>query len=521
MKVFAIIFTLLSLLYAFFIFHPIDLTTEDFGRHLKNGELVFQYPALLRTNFYSYVQPDHIFINHHWLSGVIFYLVERTVNVRFLMVLVSVVFFATLYFLFYRVVRRGGLIAASLLMPFATLFLAERHGIRPEVFGLALISYFLFQMDKIEKHRNIPRYIYILFPLLMLMWVNLHLSFIFGVYIVGTFMLPELVRVLQKRQVTTYFRSLILLLVLMSTATLFNPSGLAGALYPFNIFTNYGYDIVENKSLFFLYSRIYDPGIQLYAVFASFVVLSGIVRSFLKQKRNLGEFFRVITGVVLGLVALRNLPIFALLSFPFLAESLVIFYRSVHLSQNTKQSLKILVLSIAFVSYLSVMFLVSSSQYHPLYGLSKLGIGYVKNQFASADFYKSLQLKGTMFNNYDIGSYLIYTLYPTHKVFVDNRPEAYSYDFFKRIYIPMQENDTVWQVELKKYDFQSIFFGHRDLTPWAQTFLAKRLTDPDWKPVYIDEMAIIFVRDTPQHAEIIRSHPITTQDLVKYLQISQ
>ena len=52
--------------------------------HLKNGELLLSSTApggtvwaLLHTNFYSYSQPDLEFVNHHWLAGVIFFLVWK------------------------------------------------------------------------------------------------------------------------------------------------------------------------------------------------------------------------------------------------------------------------------------------------------------------------------------------------------------------------------------------------------------------------------------------------------------
>jgi len=55
-------------------------------------------------------------------------------------------------------------------------------------------------------------------------------------------------------------------------------------------------------------------------------------------------------------------------------------------------------------------------------------------------FFKENNLQGPIFNNYDIGGYLIFNLFPQEKVFVDNRPETYSSEFFQEDYIPMQED---------------------------------------------------------------------------------
>ena len=51
----------------------IDFSVIDLGRHLENGKIVWQNPQILFQNFYSYTEPNFPFINHHWLSGVIFY----------------------------------------------------------------------------------------------------------------------------------------------------------------------------------------------------------------------------------------------------------------------------------------------------------------------------------------------------------------------------------------------------------------------------------------------------------------
>jgi len=40
------------------------------GRHIKNGELVLNGDfGILKSNFYSYTEPDFPVINHHWGGG--------------------------------------------------------------------------------------------------------------------------------------------------------------------------------------------------------------------------------------------------------------------------------------------------------------------------------------------------------------------------------------------------------------------------------------------------------------------
>src|SRR3989344_449297 len=129
------------------------------------------------------------------------------------------------------------------------------------------------------------------------------------------------------------------------------------------------------------------------------------------------------------------------------------------------------------------------------------GFGLTPSSPHSANFFLENNLSGPIFNNYDIGSYLIFYLYPREKVFVDNRPEAYSSDFFTNLYIPLQENETFWKES--ESQFNTIFFNRNDLTPWAQKFLINRIQDSSWAPVYIDSSTIIFLKRNEQNQNLI------------------
>ena len=70
----------------------------------------------------------------------------------------------------------------------------------------------------------------------------------------------------------------------------------------------------------------------------------------------------------------------------------------------------------------------------------------------------------------------------------------------------MQQNDNIWQENLEKYDFNTIFFYRRDMTPWAQKFLITRISDETWSPIYVDNYSIIFVRDSEINKDIIAKY---------------
>ena len=103
---------------------------------------------------------------------------------------------------------------------------------------------------------------------------------------------------------------------------------------------------------------------------------------------------------------------------------------------------------------------------------------------------------------------MIFAFFPKEKVFVDNRPEVYPEEFFSDIYIPMQENSTIWQQVDNKFNFNAIYFYRLDMTPWAQNFLIQRIDDPKWAPVYVDGETLIFLKRNPENSKIISEYEL-------------
>ena len=67
------VYVLLFVLLASFLIHNFDSIGQDIGRHLKVGEIIWQTKEVPKTNLFSFTEPDFPFINHHWLSEVMFF----------------------------------------------------------------------------------------------------------------------------------------------------------------------------------------------------------------------------------------------------------------------------------------------------------------------------------------------------------------------------------------------------------------------------------------------------------------
>ncbi|MEN9407081.1 MAG: hypothetical protein RLZZ455_297 [Candidatus Parcubacteria bacterium] len=477
-------------------FHQVTAFTQDLGRHLLLGKIIFTTHLVPTTNLLSYTYPSFPFLNHHYLSEVLFYLITTYTGIFGLLsitTLLMLLSFGLLFFFSYRRTGISTLPASLLIIP----ILFERTDIRPEMFSYFFFSLFLVIL---YKNRNSQTKLLSLLPLITLLWVNMHIYFFMGILLVFLFFIDGLLK--NRRNLTCrYNKQLLTILILTLCATLINPQGITGALYPLTAFQNYGYAIEENQNIFFLESLGFHKNSVEYFKFAVVLLfMSLILRN--KNTRPI-DWLLALTFSIAGAVAVRNLPLFALASL-------------IPIASNLKPLLKKLsaiathfpLLSASRQVHLFFLLLCLFSIWQMQVAIHKNAFGFSVNNGAAkaVNFIETHHIRGPIFNNFDIGSYLAYRLYPREKVFVDGRPEAYPETFFQKIYIPIQQDKSSFADAEKTYNFSVVFFTHTDQTPWAEIFLKDMLQNPSWKVVYLDETVIIFLKDIPRNRQIIQKY---------------
>ncbi len=475
--------------YTYLLAKPIDLSVTDIGRHLINGrEILHGNWEVLTFNFYSHTLPDQQFVNHHWLTGVVFWLIYEAsgfLGLHLFHTVIAVINFTLLVLL---LKKHGGAGVGFLLGVVATLLMASRGEVRPETFGLLLHLNYLHFIFWVRKTGKFPGWAIAWLVTLQIFWTNFHISFVFGPFLFCWWWLTNLWE--KNKPAEKLQKKLLLTWVMLGLVTMINPNGLAGALTPLTILENYGYRVFENQTLWFL--RNFYPG----PIIPLFYLISGVVVVGLVKFKNQNSLFVKslgVIGIVLGFVALRNLPLFVIFTLPLLAEQLQLVIKKWRKKPliNIEQPRLVGGILLAGVFGAAVLL----SQLHPVFGKRPprhSGFGLIANQEKTIQALQQLPPGAKIFNNYDIGSMLIFTNYQNNFVFVDNRPEAYSAEFFQDHYIPIQEDEQQWQQAQQAYNFDYLVIGHRDLTSWTQTFLASRVKDPAWQLIYQDNFAVIF-----------------------------
>ncbi len=508
--------------------HNFDSIGQDIGRHLKIGEITWQTKEVPKTNLFSFTEPDFQFINHHWLSEVIFFGIfswagfTGLILVKTFLVLVA---FLLLFTIAQRYSKFWPLIVSFLLSVFIFI---QRTEVRPEIFSFVILAFFLFALFKAKYSSRAaliiqgrPLYWLWFLPILELFWVNLHIYFFIGPFLILAFFIDRLV--VTRSDLESSKRSdlgrIALIGTLTGLATLVNPNGIQGVLLPLNILNEYGYSIMENETLSFLASF---GGFNL-SIFIFKLSVAILVASFLltikKARQRTFEILISTFFIYAGFKMLRNLPLYALASFPILAIVLTdiqdyLLRFNLNRAQIFRRVSNVFKISVS-VFLVLLIFLVANNKYYKYVETSRIsGLSVPNGLERAVDFVKQNKIEGPMFNNFDIGGYLIWKLYPQEKVFVDNRPEAYSVKFFNEIYKPMQESKEKWLEFSNKYGINFIFFAHRDATLWGDSFLRHIVKNPDWKIIYINEDAILLVKNNNKNSGIISKFSVIDKNAI-------
>jgi hypothetical protein len=510
-----IIFLSLLVWFGFLMAEKVDLSTADLGRHLQNGRWVIenhfdisQKNSPVHENFYSYTNPDFQVPNHHWGSGVLLFLMYKLSGfsgLSIFYIFLSLISFA----IFFLIAKRESNFTIATILSFLLIpLMAERREIRPEIFSYFFAGIFLWALWAWQKKELAISRLFVL-PVLMIFWVNLHVYFFLGFFLIGVFWLVEMIQLFFAKLGDEEFltqvsrvKNLTAVLILAVLAALVSPFGLKGLLYPLQIFKNYGYTIVENKSVWFVENYgIMNSNFMLIKVVLALTILSFVLLFAMDRKKISMRYaiFAIFFGAI-GWLAIRNFTMLGFFALPILASN---FEKIFTPSRKDNPPAKENGLAAAYIM-VAIFAVFASYQFVSLHSKDR-GIGLLPGNEAAGEFFQKKNINGPIFNNYDIGGYLIWNLPKNEKVFVDNRPEAYPDSFFSETYKPMQENPDVFKKVDAQYNFNAIVFSRNDITPWGMNFLKIIKDNPDWMKVFEDNFALIYLKNNETNSPIIKN----------------
>lgn len=526
-KLKAIVFIVILAFFGSFLVYKITLpAAEDLPRQLQNGKDILQGNFdVITKNVYSFTEPDHAFANHHWLYGVIFYLVFLVVGFKGIVVFKVIVFLALFSLLFYVATRKANFWVVAVCSIPTIIFLIGRSAARPEMFSYLFITLFLYLLIDLDEHPKSKKIFWVL-PL-QLLWANIHLFFGVGIMLIGGFLIEKIIQNIGNLKNNKLILKLVVVLAAAIVMIFITPYGYKGAIYSLTVNTSKTFPIVSAETQPIAKVLISSPKMDnipaaSFPYFAAILGLSflfGLSRkpSILKALQRQPIFLMLASAgtIFVGFNVIRSLAMFGLIFLPAISGNLNRPFMWVRnwLTQNYPETRMV-------IGYTLVLVLVGGLCYFAIInrqivsGYAQFGIGLTSSSEKAGEFLKNEKIKGPIYNDTDIGSYLIYYLYPEEKVFVDNRfGDAYSAGFFRDVYLPVTASEEAWQKISKDYNINAIVFYQYDGGVGARDFLYNRIYDPEWAWVYADKYVIILVRNILENQYAITKHQITIDNI--------
>lgn len=469
----------LLLFFTFSIFYKSDSSfDQDLGRHLKLGEIIVATHNVPKTNLFSYTNPDFPFINSHYLFEIFIYLWSLFLNLESLLIFKIVIILISVGFILSSIKKSN----YPLLLPLGYLFLhvlRERTELRPEIFSYLFLSLTFFILERFYNNPKI-KLIYLL-PFIQLFWINTHIYFFMGLVLQAIYLFDSLIT--KKFNIS---KRLVLIIIFSIFASLLNPNFVDGLLYPTRVLNDYGYTIAENQSLFLLENIGFGDENFVFVKVCSLIIIFSILISFLRNTWSYKNIFVSLMGLIMALANIRSFPFLFYLCFP------IVIY-NFNVEKYSKKVIFLIIISGLLLFTESVLYLNGYFYKNDNKGaFAKLTL--IEDVKPAMDFVLTNNLPQPIYNNFDIGSYIIYRGYPKYSVFVDGRPDAYPGSFFQNIYIPSESDYKIFKKLDEKYNFQTIIFSITDQTPWGQNFLKEVTHDKDWEIIYLDNFTIILVK---------------------------
>ncbi len=483
--------------------------------HLKTGDYIWQNKIIPETDIFSFTAQNQPWITHYWLSDVIFSLIFGVFNSFWILIIFVAIIAALAYFLVLKnTLKRGGdfYLTLALILPIAYLSM-ELWVPRPQIFSFLLFVLLLFLLQKLRYSGNL-KLLFIL-PVIFLFWANLHASVMIGLGLLLLFIVAGIFQNLIKKynilNLSQYLSEkisfklllgLFITLIVSMGICLINPNG-------FHIFTYLQeikptaqiLGIAEWKSILsFLnvtQAKIYLAMMVLMSVFIFW-------RSFRRKSIDLYDWGLVFVAFVLPLISIRHVIFFPLAVFPIFILELT----KTHFWQEFKrqwegsgkegvfyQILILLLLVFSFVRVVSFPRPILNDKYLPI---------------RAVDFIQKENISGPMYN-LEMGGYLIWRLWPEQKVFMDGRNEVYAGQPVED-YVKIARVEGDWDKIVDDYDINYfILWYHEPLSSLAQKLDASvRLKD--FRLVYWDDVALIFVRNNEKNNSVIDKYEYKVAD---------
>jgi hypothetical protein len=480
---------------------------HDFWWHMATGRVILETGSIPTVDSFSYTRNGEPFYNQSWLAQVLMYGLFRIGGIPLLIVVQAVMLAAAYGLLLHICLLRSNSLRLSagffMLLTLPASF--DNWTIRPQTYAVPLFIIWLYMLQRWRLGR-LGRLGWLWFPLLAVVWVNIHGSFVLGGALIGLVFVGEgLVRLISDRREELAWadrpvgsaedvlerpertqrpplQHLFLAGALTGLAWLINPGGLQVITYVRNL--------LGNSAVTSLVTEWAPPTIRGIngTIFFLFVLAAIIILSYARNRPNPVDMLLFSAFLWLALGASRNVIWFIALATPFLVAQATTWRRAAT-QPEAFQGLPIL--NGALVTLIGLMLLVTLPWVKPLLALPP-DVGNLlapDTPVAAVDAMQNdPQRPERIFHAMSYGSYLIWAA-PEQPVWADPRIELYPFEQW-RDYQRLSAGRDVEQV-LDTYNIDGLLLSHEQQADLIEYI--RNLSD-GWILRYEDEYSSYFVR---------------------------
>ncbi len=449
-----------------------EITDTDFWWHLRTGQYIRQNRALPVPDPFAYTtaaagqaysgeeRTRYFNLTHEWLAQVLFFLVYRASGSGGVVLFRAMLLTAFCGLAGWVAYRRTGHFYRALACALAAGGIAAAFAQdRPYV-----ISYFLLAATIAALEAG-GKWVWLL-PPLFLVWANCHGGFFLGWVVLAAYAAA-------KRDL--HFRLAALISIAISGL---NPNGFR---IPW-ILASYRGSFMQSRLLEWARPTLWPPHWFTLLLFSAAVVLV-----WSRRRVRLVDWLLFAAFAAAALAAARNEILVGLIA------PIVIF---TYLPE-WKRRLP------AAAPWAAVASLVVALAWGILgANFFQLRVNPWKWPAGAADFLQSHGVTQHMFNTYEYGGYLMWRLWPQQRVFIDGRAlsESVFMDYARILYNHDATGGKSAEELLRQYGVEVIVMNGFEYVTGNVYLLAPALADPrqaDWKLVYSDPQAMVFMRQPP------------------------
>jgi tetratricopeptide (TPR) repeat protein len=394
--------------------------------------------------------------------------------------------------------------------------IAFRTAPRAELFTTFFFAAYLALLWKHPPERkeegNEKRFLWLL-PLIMLVWVNVHPGFVVGLVLLGVYVAQELLEscsASRRPDAKARLKSAAPWIVLSMLATLVNPWGVkvyAGLLAQNKVAQLHSALIGEwsgvrlTAASFAGAFQLRDPNSSYWwlLVFACFAAAMALYR------RQFANALLLAGAAYLSVEHLRFQALFAIAVIVIAGE---VFSHPLpspfSLDRTTVRNIApaAAAVIIAALALLHIADTIDNRSYLANGELSSFGAGlswwYPQG---AAQFIESNALPGQLFNDYNSGGYLTLRLGPQYRDFADGRalPFALEVLTLQSRLVESPPDSALWTQEADRYGINTILLSLARSGGLESVPLKQYCESSEWKPVYLDDVSIVLVRNRPEN----------------------